>query len=66
MSLIKSEFIDSIERIDEMANALYEIRHRLVQEFEEILEDGLGKVDSKSCKTKISKPLVERMYGALR
>lgn len=36
MSLNKSELIDSIERLDEMASTLNEIRHRLVQELEEI------------------------------
>ena len=35
MALTKSELIDSIERLDEMATALDEIRHRLVQELEE-------------------------------
>ena len=36
MSLTKSELIDTVERLDEMATALDEIRHRLVQELEEI------------------------------
>lgn len=36
MALTKSELIDVVERLDEMATALDEIRHRLVQELEEI------------------------------
>lgn len=36
MSLTKSELIDSIECLDEMTATLDEIRHRLVQELEEI------------------------------
>jgi hypothetical protein len=36
MALTKSELIDAVERLDEIAAALDEIRHRLVQELEEI------------------------------
>ena len=36
MAFTKSELIDAVERLDEMATALDEIRHRLVQEIEEI------------------------------
>ncbi len=35
MALSKSELIDSIERLDEIAEALNEIRHRLMQELED-------------------------------
>ena len=42
MSLTKSELIDSIERLDEMSNALDEIRHRLVQELEEIEQQKIS------------------------
>lgn len=36
MSFSKSELIDAVERLDEMATTLNEIRHRLVQELEEV------------------------------
>lgn len=42
MSLTKNELIDSIERLDEMSNALGEIRHRLVQELEEIEQQKIS------------------------
>ncbi len=42
MALTKSELVDSIERIDEMTTALDEIRHRLVQELEEIEQQKLS------------------------
>lgn len=36
MSFSKSELIDAVERLDEISTALDEIRHRFVQELEEI------------------------------
>ncbi len=36
MALSESELIDSIERLDEIAATLQEMRHRFVQELEEI------------------------------
>jgi hypothetical protein len=36
MALSESELIDSIERLDEIANTLQEMRQRLIQELEEI------------------------------
>ena len=40
MTLSKSELVDSIERLDEISTALGEIRHRLVQELEEVGRKG--------------------------
>ncbi len=39
MTLSKSEIIDSIERLDEIATTLKEIRHRLIQELLEVEEE---------------------------
>ncbi|OPY49393.1 MAG: hypothetical protein A4E48_02246 [Methanosaeta sp. PtaU1.Bin060] len=36
MAMSESELIDSIERLDEIANTLQEMRQRLIQELEEI------------------------------
>jgi len=36
MSFSKSELIDAVERLDEISTTLNEIRHRLVQELEEV------------------------------
>jgi hypothetical protein len=36
MAFNKSELIDTVERLDEIASTLNEVRHRLVQELEVI------------------------------
>ncbi len=40
MALSESELIDSIERLDEIAATLQEIRHRFVQELEGVKKEG--------------------------